>query len=116
MAANTSKTARASVKAGQKGAGGGLNVLGEFKYLIPLNRGKHVYLRDITNGRTLHLATGSEEFTAAVKHLTDSGHGEKIRAELQGFASELPAEHGWEETLKALEEADAFGETAEAAA
>ncbi|GAB3222936.1 hypothetical protein GCM10027447_10180 [Glycomyces halotolerans] len=117
MAANTSKTARASVKAGQKaGAAGGLNVLGEFKYLIPLNQGKHVYLRNLTDGRTLHLATGSEEFVAAIAALSEAGHGEKIRAEVEAFAANLPAEHGWDTTLKSLEEAGAFGEVPEAAA
>ncbi len=39
MASNTSKTARASVRAGQA-TGGALSVLGEFKYVIPLNNGK----------------------------------------------------------------------------
>lgn len=117
MAANTSKTARASVKAGQKGgAAGGLNVLGEFKYLIPLNQGKHVYLRNLTNGKTLHLATGSEAFTEAVKALAEAGHGEKIKAEIEALAATLPADQGWDTTLKALEEAGAFGEVAEAAA
>ncbi|WP_026924549.1 hypothetical protein [Glycomyces arizonensis] len=116
MAANTSKTARASVKAGQKGAAGGLSVLGEFKYLIPLNNGKHVYLRNLTDGRNLHLATGSEAFAEAVKALNEAGHGEKIKAEIETFAADFPAEQGWDTTLKSLEEAGAFGETAEAAA
>ncbi|WP_026929259.1 hypothetical protein [Glycomyces tenuis] len=117
MAANTSKTARASVKAGQKaGAAGGLNVLGEFKYLIPLNNGKHVYLRNLTDGRNLHLATGSEAFVEAVKALNEAGHGEKIKAEIEAFAADFPAEQGWDTTLKTLEESGAFGEVAEAAA
>ena len=47
----TSKTARASVRAGEK-AGGALSVLGEFKYLIPLNGGKNVYVRNLTTGKT----------------------------------------------------------------
>ncbi|WP_199041219.1 hypothetical protein [Glycomyces salinus] len=117
MAANTSKTARASVKAGQKaGKAGGLNVLGEFKYLIPLNKGKHVYLRDLTDGSTKHFATGSDDFAEAVKVLAEAGHGEKIKAEIEAFAADLPAEQGWDTTLKSLEEAGAFGEVAEAAA
>ena len=40
MASNTSKTARASVRAGQAGTGGALSVLGEYKYLIPLDNGR----------------------------------------------------------------------------
>ena len=62
MAANTSKTARASVRAGQAGASGALSVLGEFKYLIPLNKGKHAYVRNLTNGKTAHLRTDSDAF------------------------------------------------------
>src|SRR5205823_503091 len=55
VASNTSKTARASVRAGQAGAAAGaLSVLGEFKYLIPLNHGKNAYVRNLTNGKTLH--------------------------------------------------------------
>src|SRR3712207_3808496 len=44
VASNTSKTARASVRAGQAGQGGALSVLGEYKYLIPLTKGKHAYV------------------------------------------------------------------------
>ncbi|MEU6859447.1 hypothetical protein AB0B28_11330 [Glycomyces sp. NPDC046736] len=115
MAANTSKTARASVKAGQGKGSAGLSVLGEFKYLIPLNNGKHVYLRNLTDGKTLHLATGSEAFTEAIKVLAAAGHGEKIKAELEGLAASLPAEQGWDTTLKALDEADVFAAEAVAA-
>src|SRR5262245_30037960 len=53
-----SKTARASVRAGQS-AGGALSVLGEFKYVIPLNSGRHAYVRNLTNGQTVHVPTDS---------------------------------------------------------
>ena len=59
MASNTSKTARASVRAGA-GTGGALSVLGEYKYVIPLNHGRHAYVRNLTNGKTLHLRTDSD--------------------------------------------------------
>ncbi|MQM24297.1 hypothetical protein [Glycomyces albidus] len=114
MAANTSKTARASVKAGQGKGTAGLSVLGEFKYLIPLNGGKHVYLRNLTTGKTLHLATGSEAFTEALKGLAAAGHGEKLKAEIEGLAAKLP-EQGWDTTLKNLEEAGVFSAEAVAA-
>ncbi|MFC4336755.1 hypothetical protein [Salininema proteolyticum] len=109
MAANTSKTARASVKAGQAKGNGGLSVLGEFKYLIPLNQGKHVYLRNITDGRTLHLEVGSEKFNEALKTQIEAGHGDKIKSEIEGFVKDLP-EQGWDATLKSLDEAGVFGE------
>ncbi len=108
MASNTSKTARASVRAGQAGKGGGLSVLGEYKYLIPLNKGKHVYVRNLTNGKTVHFATDSDAFAEEVKGLAEAGHGEKIRMELDSFADAYP-DQGWADTTKRLVEAGAFG-------
>jgi hypothetical protein len=85
VASNTSKTARASVRAGQA-TGGALSVLGEFKYIIPLNGGKHVYVRNLTNGKTNHLRTDSEAFAQEIRILTAAGHGIKIRAEFAALA------------------------------
>ena len=109
MASNTSKTARASVRAGQAGQSGGLSVLGEYKYLIPLNKGKHAYVRNLTTGKTVHLATNSDAFVEEIKTLAGAGHGDKIRGELDAFADSYP-EHGWAETQKRLVDAGAFGE------
>lgn len=107
MASNTSKTARASVRAGQGGAGGALNVLGEFKYLIPLNNGRHAYVRNLTNGKTEHLRTDSERFIEEIRTLAAAGHGAKIRAELVALAAKHPS-HGWDTTEKRLVEAGVF--------
>ena len=108
MASNTSKTARASVRAGQAGAAGGaLSVLGEYKYLIPLNSGKHAYVRNLTNGKTLHLRTDSDAFVEEIRVLAGAGHGIKIRAELQGLAVANPS-HGWDATEKRLVDAGIF--------
>lgn len=108
MASNTSKTARASVRAGQQsGQGGALNVLGEFRYLIPLNRGRHAYVRNLTNGRTAHLATDSDAFVEEIRTLAAAGHGTKIRAELTALADNHPS-HGWDATEKRLVEAGVF--------
>ena len=108
MASNTSKTARASVRAGQAGAAGGaLSVLGEFKYLIPLNRGKHAYVRNLTNGKTTHLRTDSDAFVEEIRVLAGAGHAAKIRAELNGLAEAYPA-HGWDVTEKRLVDAGVF--------
>lgn len=112
MAGNTSKTARASVRAGQAGQGGGLSVLGEYKYLIPLNKGKHAYIRNLMTGKTRQLATDSEAFTEEIKTLAEAGHGEKIRVELDSFAEQYPT-HGWADTAKRLVDAGAFGEASE---
>jgi hypothetical protein len=109
VASNTSKTARASVRAGQAGAAGGaLSVLGEFKYLIPLNKGKHAYVRNLTNGRTVHLKTDSDAFIEEIRVLAGAGHATKIRAELQSLATAHPRD-GWDATEKRLEDAGVFG-------
>lgn len=107
MASNQSKTARASVRAGQGASGGALSVLGEFKYVIPLNGGRHAYVRNLTTGRTAHCATDSERFVAEIKQLTDAGHSAKVRAELDALVSALP-EDGWDVTVKRLTEAGAL--------
>lgn len=109
MASNTSKTARASVRAGQASAGGALSVLGEFKYLIPLNGGKHAYVRNLTNGQTVHLPTDSDAFIQEVRSLAEAGHGAKIRAELTALAASHPG-HGWDTTEKRLIEAGVFAD------
>jgi len=106
VASNTSKTARASVRAGQS-ASGALSVLGEYKYLIPLNGGKHAYVRNLTNGKTNHLRTDSEAFAEEIRVLTAAGHGPKIRAELVALATAHPA-HGWDATEKRLVDAGVF--------
>ena len=107
MASNTSKTARASVRAGQAGKDGALSVLGEFKYVIPLNKGKHAYVRNLTNGKTVHLATGSDAFVEEIRVLVGAGHGTKIRAELAALNEANPG-HGWDATEKRLLEAGVF--------
>ena len=106
MASNTSKTARASVRAGQA-SGGALSVLGEFKYVIPLNNGKHAYVRNLTNGKTAHLRTDSDAFIEEIRVLTAAGHGTKIRAEFVALAAANPS-HGWDATEKRLVEAGVF--------
>lgn len=108
MASNTSKTARASVRAGEA-KGGALSVLGEYKYLIPLNNGKHVYVRNLTNGKTVHLSTSSEAFVEEIRTLATAGgvHGAKIRAELQALNAAHPS-HGWDAAEKRLVEAGVF--------
>ncbi|HEY8453467.1 MAG: hypothetical protein FWJ70_10050 [Micromonosporaceae bacterium] len=110
MAKKTSKTARASVRAGQGGGGAeatSLSVLGEIKFLIPLNHGRHAYVRNITTGRTPRLATDSDQFVEEIRTLVGAGHGAKIRAELTALAEAHP-DHGWDATEKRLVEAGVF--------
>ncbi|MFI2273434.1 MULTISPECIES: hypothetical protein [Catenuloplanes] len=106
MASSTSKTARASVRAGQ-GQGAALSVLGEYKYLIPLNKGKHAYVRNLTNGKTTHLSTTSDAFVEEIRVLAAAGHGAKIRAELVAL-NEAHPQDGWGAAEKKLVDAGVF--------
>ncbi len=106
MASNTSKTARASVRAGEA-KGGALSVLGEYKYLIPLNSGKHAYVRNLTNGKTVHLSTSSEAFVEEIRVLAAAGHAAKIRAEIHALHAAHPGQ-GWDAAEKRLVEAGVF--------
>jgi hypothetical protein len=106
VASNTSKTARASVRAGQS-ASGALSVLGEYKYLIPLANGRFAYVRNLTNGKTAHLKTNSDAFVEEIRILAAAGHGAKIRAELTALDAANP-QHGWAATEKRLAEAGVF--------
>jgi hypothetical protein len=108
VASNTSKTARASVRAGEA-KGGALSVLGEFKYVIPLNSGKHAYVRNLTNGKTTHLSTSSDAFVEEIRVLVGAGHGPKIRVELTALEAANPG-NGWAATEARLVEAGVFGD------
>jgi hypothetical protein len=106
VASNTSKTARASVRAGQS-TGGALSVLGEFKYLIPLADGRFAYVRNLTNGKTQRLKTDSDAFVEEIRVLAAAGHGTKVRAELEALDAANP-QHGWSATEKRLVDAGVF--------
>jgi hypothetical protein len=82
-------------------------VLGEFKYLIPLNKGKNAYVRNLTNGKTVHLKTDSDAFVEELRILAAAGHATKLRAEFAALAAAHP-EHGWDVTEKRLVEAGVF--------
>ncbi len=106
MASNTSKTARASVRAGQS-TGGALSVLGEFKYLIPLAHGKFAYVRNLTNGKTAHHKTDSDAFVEEIRVIAAAGHGAKIRSEIEWLSEQFPND-GWSTTEKRLADAGVF--------
>jgi len=82
-------------------------VLGEFKYLIPLNSGKNAYVRNLTNGKTVHLRTDSDAFVEQIRVLAGAGHGPKVRAEILTLATVHP-DHGWDATEKRLVDAGVF--------
>lgn len=105
--AKQSKTSRASVRAGAGAASGAVSVLGEVKYVIPLNSGRNAYIRNITTGKTPNLKTDSDAFIEEIRLLTAAGYGPKIRTELEQLAVDLP-DHGWDATLKRLVDAEAL--------
>jgi len=100
VAGKQSKTARASMRASY-GTTAVPTTLGEFKYLIPLNHGKNVYVRNIVQGKTRNLRTDSEAFVEEIRGLAEAGHGAKIKIELESFTTTYPGD-GWEVTLKRL--------------
>ncbi|GAA0634863.1 hypothetical protein GCM10009547_43710 [Sporichthya brevicatena] len=108
MSGKQSKTSRASVRAGAGSASGAVSVLGEVKYVIPLNGGKNAYVRNITTGRTPNLRTNSDAFVEEIRSLAAAGHGAKIKAELESLAAEFP-DHGWDAALQRLVDAEALG-------
>ncbi|MCI0686184.1 MAG: hypothetical protein L0Y54_02940 [Sporichthyaceae bacterium] len=106
MAGKQSKTARASMRAGTASTAVP-TTLGEVRYLIPLNHGKNVYVRNIVQGKTRNLRTDSEAFVEEIRGLAEAGHGAKIKAELETFTTTYPGD-GWEVTLKRLIETGAL--------
>jgi hypothetical protein len=102
-----SKTARASVRAASSGAASAVTVLGEYTYLIPLNRGRNAYVRNPVTGRTPNLRTDSDAFVDEICILAAAGHAAKVRAEIEALDVAYPGD-GWDITLKRLDAADAF--------
>lgn len=107
MAEPSSKTARRAVRAGTSAGGAALSSLGEHRYVVPLNGGRHAYVRNLTTGRTWHLKTASNDFVDEMRQLAEAGHGAKVRAELDRLSAEHPAD-GWDATLKRLVAAGVF--------
>lgn len=102
-ASKTSKKAMAAASGSKTAA----QQSGEGSTLVPLNSGRHVYLRHPGTKQTLHLATASEQFVEVVAEVAAGGQAGKIRAELQELDGRFP-EHGWGDTLSRLEAAGAL--------
>lgn len=102
-----SKTARQAVRAGGSAAGSALTFLGDHRYLVPLNNGKHAYVRNLTTGKTRRLKTSSDAFVDEIRQLVEAGHGGKLRGEFEQLAKDHPT-HGWDDTAKRLVDASVF--------
>jgi hypothetical protein len=104
-----SKTARASVRAGAGGAGGG-RVFGDMKRFTPLGGGFCYFAAG--DGKNLHLKVDSEELFGLLS-VTEGTDRAKINAEV----TELAAKFGDKAPVwKALAEKLTAGDLAEAAA
>ena len=82
-------------------------MLGEFKYLIPLNSGKHAYVRNLTNGKTNHLRTDSDAFVEEIRVLAARRPRHQDPRRARALAAAHPA-HGWDATEKRLVDAGVF--------
>lgn len=65
-----------------------------YNTLIPMLDAQYVRLRHPISRKSLHLATGSEEFLATMKELFDMGIGSRIVRELSEFAERYDAAWG----------------------
>ena len=104
-----SKTARASVRAGAGGAGGG-RVFGDMKRFTPLGGGFCYFAA--TDGKNLHLKVDSEELFGILSAIEGAD-----RAKINAEVSELAAKFGDKAPVwKALADKLTAGDLAEAAA
>lgn len=110
--AKTSKTARASVRAGSGSGKNADSSWGENGIIIPCNRGLHAYVRT-RDARNLHMSTSTDEFITLTVEL-DKGSG-RVRRELVAFTERYP-DHVWGDILTRFDAAvaaEAVGAAAE---
>lgn len=94
-----SKNQRVAKKAERPGVNAG-----EQKLIVPLNGGKHAYIR--VDSQVKHVATDSDTFAEVVTSLGEE-RAPKVRAELEALHAEYPA-NGWDATIGRLETAGAL--------
>lgn len=102
----SSKTARASMPQGPKGS---FQISAEMARIVPLNQGRHAYVRDL-EGRTHHLAVGSDGFLELCATLDADG---RVTRELAALAAGNPT-GSWAGALDALTARQAVVEPVEA--
>lgn len=86
--AGMSKTARASsLKKGGKQEGFIAAAPEHMDRIVSLGGGSHIYFLDPRDGKTRHLAVGSDAYNAAIISVLASSHATNVRAELtrKGF-------------------------------
>lgn len=91
--AGMSKTARASsLKKGGKKEGFIPAAPEHMKRIVSLGGGSHAYLMDPRDGKTHHLAVGSEKWDALLLTLADTDHGVHIEAEIRKLGWDWPSD------------------------
>ena|ERR1700745_861551 len=80
----TSKTARNSMRKGQK-KDEGFKASGDMNRIIPLAGGEWAYVLDPRNGLTHHVKVGSEKWVNLLLDLVDSEHGPRIQEEMHAL-------------------------------
>lgn len=80
---------------------GGYMPAADMPRVIPMNGGKHARVM-AGQGKSLHVATSSDEFFAALQAATEFGGVERIVRELTDLAAAHPAA-GWDKVLERFE-------------
>lgn len=60
------------------------------RLMLPLDGGRHAYVLDVPSGRNLHVATGSDEFWAAIDADVADGYGARLSDEFAVLAALHP--------------------------
>lgn len=85
----TSKTARASTRAGATGAAGAFIRSADASLFIPTGAGEYTYVYT-ADGKSMHGRVGSEKVMAAVKTFVGSQYADRALVEAQALAAKYP--------------------------
>jgi hypothetical protein len=105
-----SKTARASLRTG--GAKAEFIAAADAPRIVPLGGGTHAYILDPRDGKTRRFKVSSDEFFGMLATLDESGHGDRMRRDLNELANRYP-QSGWSQAVARID-APAVEETPEA--
>ena len=86
----SSKTARASTRAGSGSGSNSFIKSADTPVFIPTGAGAYAYVAT-ADGKTIHVQVVSEKMTAALGELTKAGLGERALAEAKQHAALFPA-------------------------
>ena len=95
-----SKTARASMRTG--GGKAEFIAAADAPRIVPLGGGTHAYILDPRDGKTRRFKVASDEFFGMLATLDESGHGDRMRRDLNELASRYPTS-GWSQAVARIE-------------